>query len=241
MDAFFFFALFLACLVIVAFLALIALFAMAMVSGMPVIRGDAANPLNAGKQYSEFLLAINALRKRLKLKEVNVPSSLAELVASCVGRKGVVLLEGKQLKVSARLAGNELMTELETPGAFPLTIDVVTKSSLHLPGLGMDFMYIGGKEIALGRLAVRPEFERDAARTRAALKPRVVEKLEEVVLLKPKTMNLSSQLGDFYNKKLAVYKDHAYVRDYGLPRDSKYLVSLATKFLKFTSAWQKAK
>jgi hypothetical protein len=241
MDFLLFFVLTLASLTIVAFFAFIVITLMATFTQMPLVRGEAANPLNAGKQYGEFLMALDAVRKAFKLKEASVPSSLAELVASCVGGKALVLLEGRQLTVSARLAGNELVTQVEAPGAFQLAIDVVTKSALHLPGLGVDFVYLGGKEIALGRLAVRPESDKDAARTRAALKPHVVEKLEEVVLLKPKVINLSSKAGDFYDKKLTVAKDRALLRDYGLPRDAHYFVSLVSKFVRFAAAWQKAK
>jgi hypothetical protein len=241
MDFLLFFVLTLASLTIVSFFAFIVITLMATFTQLPVVRGDAAGSLNSGKNYGEFLMALDAVRKEFKLREASIPSSLAELVASCVGGKPLLLLEGRQLTVSACLAGNELVTQIEAPGDFPLAIGVVTKSALHLPGLGVDFVYLGGKEIALGRLAVRPASDKDGARVRAALKPRVVERLEEVVLIKPRVANLSSKEGDFYDKKLTVAKDRALLRDYGLPRDPHYFVGLASKFLKFASAWQKAK
>jgi hypothetical protein len=194
-----------------------------------------------GAHYREFLAALGAVRQKYRMKELSHHSSFAGLAAACVGRKGLVLLEGKQLTVSVRLAGNEFVTELETSGGFALPIDVVTKSALHLPGLGMEMRFMGGKEMALNGLLIRPEFERDAARTRKALKPAVVKQLEQLVFLKPRTMSLSPQLGELHAKKLTVLKGRVFVRDYGLPRDEKYFRKLASSLLDFAAVWRKAK
>jgi hypothetical protein len=209
--------------------------------GVPAPRGDVATVVSAGEQYKEFLAALAAVKRKYRMKELAHHHSIAELTASCVGRKGVVLLEGKQLTVSVRLAGSELITELETSGKFALPIDVVVKSALHLPGLGMEMRFMGGKELVFDRLAIRPEFQKDSPRTKKALKPVRVRELGQLIFLKPKTMNLSSQLGEFYEKKLTVLKDRVFVRDYGLPRDEKYLRKLASSLLDFAAVWRKAR
>jgi hypothetical protein len=193
------------------------------------LRAGAATPLNAELQYKEFLSALDSLAKRYSLDWVNKPASVAALVPQMVGKKGLVLLSGRaagrQFSVSAVLGGDSLLTEL---------------ALMHIPGLGREMRFIaaGAPVLKTGRIQILPESAQEADRTKRALSPPFVAKLEELILLKPKVMNLSSQLVEFYEKKFAAFREKAVLRDYGLIRDREYALELAKRFLEAASEWE---
>ncbi len=209
------------------------------------VRKDIATPLNSGEQYAQFISAADALAKKYKLVYSQKPGSIAELMAMCAGKKETVILSGevsgRKVSLSVLLAGDAFATKLECSGTFALPIDVIIKSMMHLSGMGMELRYMGGMPIEFGRIQVRPEFQKDAEITKKALNDKFCAACENLIFLKPETANLSSQIGDYNEKKFTVMKDKAFLRDYGLPRDKKYLLALADSFLKIASAWENKK
>lgn len=207
------------------------------------LRKDTATPINAERQYVEFLGALDAVGAKYKLKAIARPDSLSSLTASCVGKKECVLLKGKtrgrELSVSAIMAGDALVTRIDVSGKYALSIDVTVKSLLHVQGLGMDLRYMGGKPVVDDKLTIRPESEPLSQKTKDALTPAVLANMEKLVFLKPKTMNLSSQAVEFYEKKFTIYKDRASLRDYGLIRDKNYAAGLMKLFMNVAADWEK--
>lgn len=209
------------------------------------LRGDMATPANAPAQYIEFTNAIAKAGKKLKLKEENaLPADYNSLSLQLVGKtKGMRLLSGKvkgrEVSVDVVLAGNSYATQINGVCNEKLPLDVLPKQGAAVPGLGMDLIFMGGKQFEKGELLFRPEYAAQQAETEKAVTDKFAKKLESLLLLKPKVMNLSSQIGEFYFKKFSVRKGKAYVRDYGLPRDAAYLEELITGFADVCSQWEK--
>ena len=205
-------------------------------------RKDTANILNVGGQYTEFLQAVDALKTRYSLDQAASPESLTQLIASCTGKRSLTMLSGKvadyDMQFSVTLAGDSLISRVEMFGDFNDPIDVTTKSLLHVSGLGMDLRYVGGKQINFGEVTVRPEFEKDSEKTRQKLTPEIIYEIKNLIRMRPDKMNLSPQIGEFYDKKITIYKNRAVLTDYGLPRDPDYLKNLTEDFLEFLQKWR---
>ncbi|HHQ45240.1 MAG TPA: hypothetical protein ENN13_03780 [Candidatus Altiarchaeales archaeon] len=201
-------------------------------------------PLNAGEKYANFLTALETLKGEFGLEFASKPESLSTLTVSCIGKSDCPLLGGtvggRQLLVSARLVSDSLLTKIEFSGSFRLPIDAITSSTLHVSGLGMDMHYMGGKPVVKNKLiTVRPLDNKAGDETKIALDEDSLKRIEELLRLKPGVMNVSSQIGEFFEKKMTVKKDSVVLLDYGLPQDPKYLKTLCEKLLRFAEIWEK--
>ena len=202
-------------------------------------RSDVATAANAEKQYAEFQESLDVLKEKYKLIDSSRPTSLRELSLALVGQKQLRLLSGavngRNFSVSAALAGDALVTKIEASGSFALPIDVVTNNPMHLEGMAMDLLFVGGQPINPAKLQIRPEFQNRTDETRKALTKAVVSKLEALIFLKPEVMNLSSQLVETCEKKFTARKDRAVLFDYGLVRDKAYLLTRLSQIADFTN------
>ena len=207
------------------------------------MRTDAVNIANANAQFEEFKDALDAIKEEYGLKYEFNPGSFAALTAAAVGKKGVELLSGtvsnRQICISARMAGDALTTQIEATGKFALPIDIITDEAFHVQGLGMELRYIGGTPLVKnGKIQIRPEFNDASKATKKALDAKTIEKIERLIYLKPKKMNLSAQLTEQFSKKMTFFKDRACIRDYGLVRDAKYFDRLMASFLGLVEQWE---